>query len=154
MTAPELERSVRHRLDNWKFWVAIAYLGLAATVVGLFFINQSTQNTVAKQAKDEAIHAAEIASNAKAQYTQCLTSSPLLEKINDFIDGVRIVEHSLILNSRANLGSTNKKDPQYKVRQANLNRLVRASKVADSVDFPVPTKAQCKERRDQLLKEQ
>lgn len=147
------EEQARHRLDNWKLWVGIAYFGLSAVVVALFFINQNTQGAVAHQARDEATHHAEIVANATSQYHQCLTSIPVFGQINNFIDGVREVEETLVVNSAAVVASTPRMDPEYKTRVENLQRLRDSSAAAAHVKFPVPTTDSCKTLEAKLLKE-
>lgn len=147
------EPAIRHKLDNWKLWVGVAYFGLAAVVVALFFINQNTQKTVVNQAKDEAAHKAEIVANADAQFNQCIVSMPTLGEINKFISGVQIVESALVLNSAAVVTATPMNDPQYNTRVRNLERLQDAQAAASHVKFPVPTRAQCKSLRARLMKE-
>lgn len=144
-------RQLRPTLDSFDFWVAVAYFGLVALMVGLFFVNQNTQHALSRQAKDEATHAAEIGANAQSQYHLCVSSIPTLRKINAFIDGQRVTAAALVTNSKANLAATQKNDPLYELRVRNLHRLQRAERAAAVVKFPIPTAAQCAALRRSLI---
>lgn len=135
---------LRGKLDDWKPWVGI----LLAAVVA---VNVWTLTIYRAQAKDEAVHSAEIVANADGQYHQCVTSMPVLAKINRFIVGAQVVDAALVANSRANLAATPKTSPLYELRQGNLERLRDALASAVEVKFPVPTRATCAELRARLL---
>jgi hypothetical protein len=148
-----LERRLRERLDNWKLWVGIAYFGLSAVVVALFFVNQSTQRTLNNQTKEQVTHRAEIVANANSRFSQCRASIPELSEINRFVDGVQTVEEALVKNSAASVAATKTTDPQYKTRVKNLQRLRAAKQATSHVRFPVPTLSECATLKAQLLKE-
>lgn len=148
-----IERTLRERLDNWRVWVGIAYFGLAAVVVALFFVNQNTQSAVAHQARDEATHRAEIHANAVSQFNQCLASIPVLTKINGFIAGDRIIRNTLVTNSEKVYLATPAASPQFAVRKANWLRLKEARADAYEVQFPVPSKESCRVLKAKLLLE-
>lgn len=132
------------KLDNWKVWVGVAYFGLAATVVWLFFLNQSNSRTQSRQDKDEAIRVAELEASTNAQRSQCLSSIPTLKKINGFVAGVYELHSTLEQNSKATLDATPKTDPAWRVRHDNWVRIRRTVAKVAGVHFPVPTKAECK----------
>ena len=151
MTGRELEAGVRGRLDNWKFWVGVAYFGLAAVVVALFFVNQRTQRAIADQQRAAGVHTAEIVANATSQYHLCLASIPELREINAFVAGVKVVHDTLLANSEALLAKTPRSSPLYAVRLRSLLRLRRAARAAARVKFHIPTEAGCKALRKRLL---
>lgn len=143
---------MRPTLDSFDFWTAVAYFFLVAVVIVLFFVNQSTQSTITKQARDEATHAAEIVAIADARYQACTASIPQLKKIDSFIEGNQDGWHILITNSTTNRDIAPKGTPVWKQRNANLQRIVRASRKIDQASvFPVPTLQQCRALRKQLL---
>ena len=106
VTGREGEAGVRGRLDNWRLWVGVAYFGLAAVVVALFFVNQRTQRAIADQQRAAGVHTAEIVANATSQYHLCLASIPELREINAFVAGVKVVHDTLLANSEALLAKT------------------------------------------------
>ena len=140
-----MTRTVR-KLDNWRFWVGIAYFGLAVVVVWLFFLNQSTSKTQARQARDEAVRVAEIDSAQTAQRQQCLASIPTLRRINGFVAGVSDLHMALEENAKAVLDATPKTDRQHRVRLDNWLRIKRTVNEVSGVHFPVPTLKQCHAR--------
>lgn len=151
MSPRRVVRQMRPTLDTFNFWVGIAYFGLAALVVALYFVNQSTQRSVTRQAQDEAAHSAEIVANANGRYQQCVGSIPTLSKFNAFIEGTQEGWHILITNSRTNL-AISPNPAVYKQRAANLARIVKASRKIDQPKkFPIPTQAKCRELRSSLL---
>lgn len=144
-------RQLRPTLDSFDFWVAVSYFGLVALMVGLFFVNRSTQHTISRQARDEAARSAEIVANAQSQYHLCLSSIPTLRKIDAFIQGQRVTTDALVTNSKAALAATAKNDPLYELRVRNLHRLQSAERAAAVVKFPIPTAAQCAALRRSLI---
>lgn len=130
------------KIDNWKFWIGIAYIGLAATVIWLFFLNQRSSQTQARQARDEAVHQAESESALAAQRSSCLDSIPTLQRINVFVDGVHDLHAVLEQNSKALLDAA--PADQRKVRLANWLRIKATVKKVAGIHFPVPTRAECR----------
>lgn len=149
-----LRQQLRPTMDTFNFWVGIAYFGLVAVVVALYFLNQNTAANIRRTAADEATHAAEIRSSAESRYSECLNSIPVLVKINRFIEGERIVDGALVENSEANLAATPSGSALYATRVANLRRLRAAKAAAFEVKFPVPTRAACAALRRRLLAQQ
>lgn len=153
MSPRRVLRQMRPTLDTLTFWSGVAYFGLAALVVGLYFVNQSTQHAVARQARDEATRAAETVSNAQGRYQACVASIPQLTKIDAFIEGNQEGWHILITNSRTNLAIAPKGTAVHAQRAANLARIVKASrKIDEPKKFPVPTVEQCRDLRAALLR--
>lgn len=149
-----MERAVRRRLDKPDVWTVIAYFGLAAVVVGLFFVNQQTQKTVSHQARDEAIRVAQIKGSAAANYTACIKSIPELRKISTHLAGVNQLADVLVTNGEAVLEATPRSDPQYPIRHANLVRLLRSREKIGAVRaLPVPTRTDCLLRRSAALQQ-
>jgi len=58
------EERARGFLDSWKFWVAIAYFGLVAVIVALYFLNRDVS-------REQAARAAEQKAGALAQRDDC-----------------------------------------------------------------------------------
>lgn len=137
-------RWVRRFFVHWQPWFVVFAIGMIGTLVWTLTISRN-------QARDEAVHAAEIVANADAQRAQCIGSIPVLRKINGFIEGSQIVDAALVKNSLANLKVTPKGTHLYAVRAGNLQRLTAARDAAAQVKFPVPTKTQCRTRRAALL---
>lgn len=142
----------RNRLDNWRFWVGVAYFGIVCTVVGLYFVNQRTSRTLAEQAAAATQRSIETRSEAEAAFKACVGSIPLLENFRRHVLGVNDGFATLVTNSRQGLLASDPADPLYPVRVRNLIRLEKAAKdVAAVKTFPVPTQASCAARRNAAL---
>lgn len=147
-----LPAGVRNYLDSWRFWALI--LGVAVAWLALWAYVNTTEiaQAQANQARDEAVHVAQIQSNAQSAYTTCMASRPLIAKFAVHVRGVNDGFATLVENSRAIVTATPVSDPQYRVRVANLARLERAAaKVAALQSIPVPTRADCVARRAAIL---
>lgn len=145
---------LRPTLDTFNFWIGVAYFGLVAVVVALYFINNTTSRYIARTAADEAKHAAEISSNAQNRYQECLGSIPELTKINRFVGGVQelhVAQEHAALNL---LKITPKGGPMYRVRYENYLRFKSAADKVKGVQFHVPTVHDCDDLRDRLLRQQ
>lgn len=131
---------VRLRLDNWRFWMVIAYFALAFLVVWLYGVSAKTQ-------REQSTRLATARATAAADYARCVASIPQLAKINSFLRGESDLADTLARNSQAVLDATLIGDPQLETRRENLARLVAARDKIASVDkFPVPTIPECKSR--------
>lgn len=128
------------RLDDWRFWVGVAYFGIAAVVLGLYVLFSRQTNETAKRV---AIQRA----NAQAQVSQCanaVRNAPV-------VDGFAEAHHALIVNqiltTTAALQVAAPGDPLTKVRLASLRRLevalTNANQLLDVVSNSTPTKAAC-----------
>lgn len=126
--------------SHWAPWMVIAYLGLTFTVAAAFTLNSRTL-------RDEAIREAEAQSAKDAAVARCLASRPQTRRISKHVLGVNQAFTVLVQNSAAILAQTPKTDPTYKVRRANLHRLVKARENVKAItSFPVPTVAECRSR--------
>lgn len=118
MNTRQIENKVRHRLDNWKFWMLIAYFGLVFVMVWLFFLNRQTaEQAAARQAQQKAANTAQV-----ADCYQALRNAPALMGILDSVD---LLAESSMKSSKAALQA----DPDSlltPVRRASIERLERA----------------------------
>lgn len=137
-------KRVIHILEPSRWWTVIFGVGAIAIIVWTLTIYR-------QQARDEATHAAEIGANATSQYHQCVTSIPVLVKINGFIAGDRIIRNTLVENSYRVYVATPVRTMERRIRYANWVRLRRARAEAYEVKFPVPTAASCAALRAKLL---
>lgn len=143
---------IRIMLDNWRFWMGIAYLALACLVIALFFINARTTSSAAHVARDEAIRVAQVKAAAASSYTACLKSIPALTGISRHLRGVNELAEVLLMNNKSVLAITPRSDPLWKVRRASVVRLTAArDKIAAAQSLPIPTPAQCRLQRDATL---
>lgn len=137
-------RAAERALTPSKWWNILFGFVVIVVVVWTLTIYRS-------QAKDEAVHAAEIVANADGQYNQCVASIPAFTKINGFITGDRIIRNTLVKNSYAIYIATPKTSMQYIIRRSNWQHLRKARAAAYQVKFPVPTKKQCADRRAEVF---
>lgn len=110
---------LRLRLSDWHFWVGIAYVGLALTVVGLVVLFNRT-------AHEEATRTATQKAAATTQVAQCFTSVSNAPLLKGFIDAQEaIIENGLLSNQEA-VDASSPSDPLYSVRIASIARLTAA----------------------------
>ena len=153
MTRGEIENGLRVRLDDWRFWMGIAYFGLALTLVAIVLIVVRNEHTAAAVAAQAAVHQSEIQSNAISQYQQCLHSIPLTKKINLFAESVLVVQSTILSSSEAILKNTPKSSKLYKVRLHNVEQLQLATTLPEEIHFNVPTLKSCQSLEQRLLLE-
>lgn len=161
-----LPDGVRHFLNSLKLWATILLAAIVAIVVWLVMLTSSVARTEASQAADRAVAAERVRSNANAVYQQCLGSIVPLKKISTHLRGVNDLAaaasdltDTLLVNSGAAVAATPRSDPYYKQRAGNLTRLERAAakfraaaaKIAAVEELPVPTKKDCRDRRQGAL---
>lgn len=125
-------RIVGRVLQDDRIWIVIAYFGLAAVIVVLYF----HQTEIGKQ---EATRTAE----RQASVTQCIRSIPQLTKVQRFIEGVQVFHKAAAMNALATLQATPKTDPQYGVRLENYRRIEATVAAVSGVRFRIPTRAEC-----------
>ena len=136
--------STRRYLDDWKFWMTVAYFAIVGILIFLLVVS-------GKEARTEAAHHADIIAAADAQYEQCIKSIPTLTRINEFIKGVQDEHATLLTNSLANHAATPPGSDLYRTQIANIARLRRANDEVKHVKFPVPTPAECKALKSSIL---
>lgn len=133
-----LEVNVRALLSHWGPWMVVAYVGLVGVVVYGYTLN-------ARTLRDEAIREAESMSAKDSAVARCLASRPILARFSTHVKGVNDLSHAIVQNSAAIIRTTPTSDPQYRVRVANLKRLVRANDKITAIDrLAVPTVAECR----------
>jgi len=144
------ERSLRGLFSDLRVWILIAYVGLAALVVGLYVVNTRTARANTRVAKEAAVRQAERLASAKAgtlarklKEAQCLQSRPQLRKINAFAAGVEELARILYANSQELVSATPPSDGQYQVRLRNSRRIARTVPAVSGIHFHVPTTAEC-----------
>lgn len=148
--------AARWMLSSIAFWLVLAYFGLAAVVVGLYFVERQTARASANVAKQAAIrqaeasaHRREAAAAAQARVNQCLASRAELARINRFVHAVKDTHQVLTENSLALLRATPKTDPQYMIRLRNYRRIAATIPTITAVHFDVPTVPYCHSLRNQ-----
>ena len=115
------ERSLRTVMSDWKFWMGVAYFGLAAVIVSLFVLFNRT-------AHEEAVRAAAASSAAVTQVGQCFTAVKNAPVARGFIAAQEaIIDNGLIAN-RAALAASPKDDPLRQIRVRSIIRLQGAQK--------------------------
>lgn len=131
----------RRKLDNWRLWMVIAYVGLAACIVFLYALQRN-------QAQADAERAAARESQAATEVSRCLqqvTSAPQVARVLRVID--LVVTNSILANEAAL-----EADPDSDltpVRQASLARLrpgrVELRKFIEATEEAAPTMKDCRE---------
>ncbi len=140
---------LRDWLDDWRVWVAVAYFGLAALVVSLYFVNSRTSRTLAIQAATAAQVRVEKTAQVNADYRACIVSIPQLKRVNQFVHGVQELHLTLLENSVANHKATPPGSALYRQQVVNIARLRRTVHSVSGVSFPVPTLKDCETQRRQ-----
>ncbi len=142
--------SVRDHLDDWKFWMGVAYFGLVCVTVALWVGYGRLAADQIRTANVVAERHADIIANADAQYQQCVQSIPTLTRVNTFVRGVQDLHKILLENSIASHAATPPGSALYAQQIINIKRLERTVREVQKVGFPVPTHAQCGALRDRL----
>lgn len=124
-------------MDSLEFWLVVAYFGIAALVVGLWFVSirishEQTKRAAADEARTEA----------------CIHSIPQIRRFDEHVRGVNQLADVLVQNSAALTAATPKSDPTYRTRKENLTRMIDAqAKIAELAEVSVPTVSDCARRR-------
>ena len=131
---------VLEALDSWKFWVAVAYAGLAGVLLGLYVLFENQSNETARRIAIQR-------SAAQASVSACVTSVKNAPLSRGFAEAHRALVANQILTTTAALQASPSSDPLYEVRLASLHRLEKAMANADKLIMVVkdttPTKARC-----------
>lgn len=133
----------QHLLSSWRVWNGIAYFMLVAVVVLSLIGYERSQKALHKANSLATQHEVETAAARRARVETCIASIPTLNRVNNFVSGVRVVVLVLIANSQEVLAATPKSDPTYDARTKGLERLLNVIPQT-GIRFPVPTKASCK----------
>jgi hypothetical protein len=134
------------------FWLLIAYIVLAAVAVRGQVTQAQTTRNAAHTAKEQAIRRSSQESAIVSDYKVCVRSAPSIARVNKFLHGVNDLADILIQNAAAGLKAAPPGDPLNPVRRASLIRLRKArANVAVIKRFPVPTKAECVQRRRKAM---
>lgn len=151
MTSTE---KARRLLDNWQFWMILAYAVLAVVVVALWVNFGRESRDQARTAEVVARRHADVVANAEAQYEQCVKSIPSLTKINRFLRGVQDEHRTLLKNALAAHAAQPKNTALWHTQLTNIERLRRAFSEVRGVRFPIPTKKSCSTLRARLLRKE
>lgn len=131
---------VRELLDSWKFWVGVAYAGLAAVVVALFILFEQQSNETARRIAIQR-------STAEASLSACVNGVKNAPVVAGFLDSHRAIITNSILATTAAIQASPANDPLLPVRQASITRLQKALRNVDELDELVanttPTRARC-----------
>lgn len=149
--SPSHSAAARAFLSSLTFWVTCAYFLLLWLTVGLYVVNGKTSKAIAKQEAATASAIVRQQSAADAAYKACLVSIPALNRVNRFVDGVKDLHVALLENAVANHKATPPGTDVYRQQVVNIARLARTVDAVNGVRFPVPTKAECADRKKRLL---
>ena len=136
------ESSIRERLDNWRLWVGVAYFGLAAVVVALFFINRD----ISRQQADSA---AKARSASATQVRSCVDAVRNKPDVDGLLDAIRFnIADRITVTVAANEAAA-ADDPLTNVRASSLTRLHDKLDKLDAfiakVNDRTPTRSECNE---------
>jgi hypothetical protein len=132
----------RIAFHSWRVWFVVALAGvILALILGYYNLQRTIRDEGARE---------------EAAYVSCVQSIPILKAISIHFRGVNDVAGEggvLVRNSEAVVAATPRSDPQYAIRKANLERILRAARrVAAIKSLPAPTKAECRERSQRLAR--
>lgn len=147
-----LPPGVREALDSWRFWFTVLAVAIAGLVLWGIVNTAEISSTQARQARDDAVKAAQIQAQAQSTYTSCVSARPELAKISRFVRGVNDLAGVLVANAQAIINATPSGDPERDTRIGNFGRIYRAaSKIGAIRSLPVPTLADCQARRASVI---
>jgi hypothetical protein len=89
---------------------------------------------------------------ATAAYQRCVSSIVPTQRVSTHVAGVNDLAEILLANAIRNHNVTPRSSPQWETQLVNIRFLRMAvRKVAAVKSFPAPTKAECRDRRDEAL---
>jgi hypothetical protein len=126
-------------LSDWRFWVVIAYAGIGATVVALWF-------AFGKIAHEEANRTASARAASATQVGQCFTSAKNGPVTKGFVlANLAVIDNSLIANRQALQAQPT--SPLTTIRLRSLARLEDAKRKTEAlsrlINKNVPTTEKC-----------
>lgn len=131
---------VRVRVDSWRFWVGVAYLGIVLTIVGLYIV-------YVKQSREETKRVAEARATAVQQVAGCFAGVKNAPVVAGFIAGERALIVNSIDGNRAALKIHGQPAELTRIRNASLVRLSAArrnvNKLAELIAKTTPTRKAC-----------
>lgn len=134
------EHSIRSQLDNWRFWVGVAYFGIALTVLGLYVL-------YSKQANESARRIAIQQATSQSQVTTCFNQVRNAPIIRGFVDGQKALIENNLITTIQSIEASGPKDPLYHIRLRAKLRLTRAEsnifKLEHLIDTTTPSKESC-----------
>ncbi len=136
--AERTKRGLLH-LDRWRVVVTIAAVLAVAAIIAFVVVFVRLNRVDAARA-----------ASAKASYDACLTSIPLLAKINNEFEAAEVVGQVIYVNAVSTHMVTDAGSKQYRQQQVNIQRL-RVALSRGGVRLPVPTTATCEANRDRAL---
>lgn len=138
----EIEVKARHFLDNWRFWVGVAYLGVVFCLVVLYFLNRDI-------AREQAARAATQKAGAISQRDNCYRMVDNNPDLIAIIDAVELNAQNSVESSRASLEI----DPDgllAPVRRASIARALSAIDAADKFKEQIASNTPTLKRCDAL----
>lgn len=143
----QLFRRVLPKIDNWYFWVGVAYFGLVATLIGLYVL-------YGRSGHEQSLRIADERATATAQVSNCISGVKSGPSIFEVIGAIELLTQNSITTTQQTLQITPMESPLFKIRKNSLNRLENAEKkVMHFKIFLVthtPTISQCKKLAKQL----
>lgn len=147
----EIEKEARNFLSDIRVWGVVLFLFIIFVVCGGVWINNNASDAKVLAAKEAAIRISGVQASAKSRFTQCIASIPELVKVNNFALAIQAFGQAAIDNSKSTLDNTSLNDPNYKLRQQNYNRLVKAEVAVKLIHFVPPTTQDCQNQADAIL---
>lgn len=142
----------RSWLSTTAFWIILAYLGLVALTLILYFVNGARARDAALRRDDHqrelAVRRAATIGAARNAVDSCLNARPILIKTNGFVHAVLAFHEVAIENAQATLAATPLNDPTRPQKRANVKRLLATVPPIKRTHFHVPTVAECLARGD------
>lgn len=140
MTLNGAEKGVRQKLDDWRFWVGVAYFGLVAVVVALFFINRDIS-------REQTREAAEQRASSVSQVSTCADAVRNAPDVEALIAAIRFNVSDRVAATKDAIRVAPEGDPLAKVRQESLvrlrNQLARIDRLTAGFRKSTPTRAKC-----------
>lgn len=131
---------LRFRVDNWRFWMTIAYVGISIGLVGAFV-------ALEKASSEEAKRVAEQRASAIQQVTTCfggVTNAPV---VAGFIAGQKALISNSLDGNRAALKIKGEPAKLVKIRHQSITRLTSAETnvniLAALIKKTTPKKTDC-----------
>lgn len=133
-------QDVRVKVDNWRFWMVIAYFGIVLALCGLLAV-------YLKASSEETKRIAETRASAIQQVTSCFVAVKNAPVVAGFVAGTKALIANGIDGNEAALEIKGQPPKLVKIRHQSITRLTKARRnvnnLAALIQKTTPTKKGC-----------
>lgn len=109
------EKEARAKLDSWRFWISIAFAGIAILTIGMIYL-------VSVKFSQDADRRAQLKISNSTQVVTCITAARSTPNVLRFLDLISVLTNNSIAANRAALAA-DPRGPLSVIRRDSLRRL-------------------------------